>query len=143
MGGRRQLEEEDKTKIKSVLSQLLAQREEIRFACLHGSFLGPHGFRDVDIAVWLDPGRVPRETAKDYEFTLSAWVERELSHPVDVKVLNYAPLSFQYAATDGEAVFLRDEEEWFAFREQTWREYLDYAPVAKEALLDLLSPGPP
>lgn len=87
MRRRREFQEEDKAKIKSVLSQLLAQRDEIRFACLHGSFLEPHGVRDVDIAVWVDPGRIPRETAMDYEFGLSAWIERSM-RPARVAVLS-------------------------------------------------------
>lgn len=142
MRKRRQLKDHDKAEIKRLLSRLLAQREEIGFACLHGSFLEPHGFRDVDIAVWVDPARIPWEHAMDYEFGLSAWIERRIPQPVDVKVLNYAPLGFQYAVTKGEPVFLRDEEAWFAFREQTWRDYFDFAPLAKEALLDLLNPAP-
>lgn len=140
MNGRR-LPDRDKAEIKGLLRRLLAQREEIRFACLHGSFLEPHGFRDVDLAVWVDPDSVRQEAAMDYEFKLSAWIEQGVPHPIDVKVLNYAPLSFQYAVTKGEPVCLRDEEEWFAFREQTWRDYLDFAPLAKEALLDLLGPA--
>lgn len=40
--------------------------------------------------------------------------------------------------TKGEPVLLRDEDEWLAFREETWRDYLDFAPLAKEALVDLL-----
>lgn len=139
MRGRRQLREEDKARIKDVLSQLLGREGAVRFACFHGSFLEPHGFRDVDIAVWVDPARVSREAAMDYEFKLSALLERSVSCPVDVKVLNYAPLGFQHAATNGELIFSRDAEEWLAFRERTWRDYLDFAPIAKEALRDLLS----
>ncbi len=124
--------------MKRSLRERLAQREELRFACLHGSFLEARGFRDVDLAVWVDPPRISREAALDYEFALSAWLERWIPHPIDVKVLNYAPLSFQYAVTRGELILLRDEDEWFAFREQTWRDYLDFAPLAREALIDLL-----
>ena len=34
------------------------------------------------------------------------------------------------------------EEAWFTFRERTWRDYLDFVPLAKEALLDLLGSRP-
>ncbi len=138
MTGWRHLRNADKAEITRLLRQLLAQREEIRFACLHGSFLEPRGFRDVDVAVWVDPIKIPKENALDYEFRLSASIEGGISHPIDVKVLNYAPLSFQYAATEGEPILVRDEDEWFGFRERIWRDYWDFAPLAKEALLDLL-----
>ncbi len=134
----RHLRNADKAEITRLLRHLLAQREEIRFACLHGSFLEPRGFRDVDVAVWVDPIKIPKENALDYEFRLSAWTEGRISQPIDVKVLNYAPLSFQYAAAEGEPILVRDENEWFGFRERIWRDYWDFAPLAKEALLDLL-----
>jgi hypothetical protein len=34
-----------------------------------------------------------------------------------------------------------DPEEWHDFREHTWRAYLDFAPHADAALLDLLRPN--
>jgi predicted nucleotidyltransferase len=138
MNRRRQLPEGSKANIKRQLRQLLDQRQEIRFACLHGSFLEPQGFRDVDVAVWVDPSAVPKEKALSYAFTLSAWLERRISLPVDVQVLNDASLGFQYEATKGEPILVRDEDEWCDFRERLWRDHWDFAPLAREALLDLL-----
>jgi hypothetical protein len=142
MQGRRRLQDADRAEVKRLLTELLAGREELRFACLHGSFLEPGAFRDVDLAVWVDPARVPKEGALDYELALSAWLEPRLRLPVDVKIVNYAPLGFQFAVAKGEPVLVRDEDEWFAFRERTWRDYLDFAPLAREALADLLDPAP-
>jgi predicted nucleotidyltransferase len=138
MKGRRRLGTTEKADVKRLLQQFLGQREEIRFACLHGSFLEPSGFRDVDVAVWVDPAGVPEEKALDYAFTLSARLEHWISLPIDVKVLNYASLGFQYAAMQGEPILVRDENEWCDCRERLWRDYWDFAPLAREALLDLL-----
>lgn len=138
MLGRRQVTDRDRAEIVARLRRLLGERAEIRFACLHGSFLEPYGFRDLDVAVWVDPAAVPAPTALDYELRLAAWLEREVRYAVDVKVLNDAPLGFRYAATRGVPLLTRDEEEWHAFRERTWRAYFDFAPHAREALLDLL-----
>lgn len=138
MLGRRQVKDRDKAEIMARLRRLLDERAEIRFACLHGSFLEPYGFRDVDVAVWVEPVAVPAPTTLDYEFRLAAWLEREVCYAVDVKVLNYAPLGFRYAATRGVPLLIRDEEEWHAFRERTWRAYFDFAPHVREGLLDLL-----
>ena len=147
MGPVRQLPDCEKAEITRSLRELLASREEVRFACLHGSFLGsfvePQGFRDIDLAVWVDPDRVPRDRVLEYECELSAGLERSIRLPIDAKVLNYAPLSFQYAVTHGEPILVRDEDAWFAFRERTWRAYLDFAPLAREVLVDLLAPVPP
>lgn len=138
----RQLPGRAKVEIKRRLRGLLAGREEVRFACLHGSVVEPRGFRDVDLTVRVDPHRVPREAALDYEFEVSAWLERGIPHPVDVKVLNYAPLGFRYAVTQGEPLVVRDLEAWRAFRETTWEAYLDVAPLSRAMLLDLLGAPP-
>jgi hypothetical protein len=33
---------------------------------------------------------------------------------------------------------VRDREAWATFRERTWNEYLDFAPLREEALRDLV-----
>ncbi len=48
-----------------------------------------------------------------------------------------APVSFRYAVTRGEELFVLDREAWSMFRERTWNEYLDFAPLREEALRDL------
>lgn len=141
----RQLSPEGKAQLQKELRDLLGQRGEIQVACVHGSFLGDLGFRDVDIALWVDAERVARERALDYELDLSLWLEGRLSQPipVDVKVLNYAPLGFRYAASHGIPLFLRDPEAWYSFQEETWRDYWDFQPLADAMLRDLLSPREP
>lgn len=45
----------DRSELSRRLQALLEPREEIVFACLHGSFQRGEPFRDVDVAVWLEP----------------------------------------------------------------------------------------
>ena len=56
---------------------------------------------------------------------------------VDVRVVENAPPSFRYAVTRGEELYVRDRQAQAMFREQTWNEYLDFAPLREEALRDL------
>jgi hypothetical protein len=138
---RHQLSSEFRDEIKHRLGQILSQRKEVGFACIHGSFLEPAvGFRDIDVGIWADPSSVPPERALDYEGELSAWLEHYLLYPVDVKVLNYTSLGFRYAASGGTLLFARDIDLWYQFRERTWIEYLDFAPMSKQMLFDLLRP---
>lgn len=141
----RQLSPEGKARLQRELTDLVRGRHEIQFACVHGSFLGEVGFRDVDIGIWVDPEQVAREKALDYEMELSWSIEQRLSYqvPVDARVLNYAPLSFRYAASRGILLLQRDSETWYSFREQTWRDYWDFQPLADAMLRDLLSPREP
>ncbi len=142
MMARHQLSPEAKRHLQAELEALLRTRREIQFAVLHGSFLEATGFRDLDVAVWIDPALVPRDQALDYEIELAIWLERRLSNsiPVDVKVLNYSPLGFRYATSKGIPLLLRDAEAWYTFREETWRDYWDFLPFNRAMLADLLSP---
>jgi predicted nucleotidyltransferase len=126
-----------KQELKARLRERLAARPEVRFAYLHGSFLERETLGDVDVAVSVEPGGLPGDDATAYELALEAALEQGLSVPVDVRVLEDAPVSFQYAATRGETLFIRDREAWAAFREGTWTAYLDFAPLRTEALRDL------
>ncbi len=133
----RQLSKKEKEGLKGALVYLLTRRKEVAFAYLYGSFLSAAWFRDVDIAVFVDEKRVDRKEVLDYEISLSLELEKELRLPVDVKVLNYAPLSFRYEVTKGEVIFSRDEEARFTFLEKTWHRYLDFAPVERQFIEEM------
>lgn len=133
------LPSEAKDLVAKRLAAVLEQQPEVQFACLHGSFEDSiDGFNDIDVAVWLEPSKIRRESVLDYQLDLSCLLERQVEDPVDVKVLNFATLGFQYAASGGSLLATSDREKWFSFRERTWQMYLDYAPVARQALPDLL-----
>ena len=72
-----------------------------------------------------------------------SWLERHVPYSTDAKVLNYASMGLRYAASGGLLVFARDEESWYQFREETWMHYLDFAPLSKQMLFDLLGASPP
>ena len=74
---------------------------------------------------------------------LEGVLEQGLDVPVDVRVLEDAPVSFRYAVTRGETLFVRDPEAWALFRERTWTAYLDFAPLRAEVLRDLTGRVPP
>lgn len=133
------LPSESKELVVKQLASVLEQQPEVQFACLHGSFEdSTNGFNDIDVAVWLEPSTIKPESVLDYQLDLSSLLERHVEYPVDIKVLNFATLGFQYAASGGSLLATSDREKWFTFRERTWQMYLDYAPVARQALLDLL-----
>lgn len=136
----RRLAAEEKDELGRRLGALIPQRPEITFACVHGSFLDPElGFRDIDVAVWVDASVQDKEAALEYEWELSSWLERAIPHPIDAKVLNYSTLGFRHAASGGRLIWARDPVLWYDFREKTWEEYLDFAPFARLILQDLLN----
>ena len=129
-----------KTMIKK-LRESLEKRDEIIFAYVHGSFAEGLSFKDIDVAVYVDEKTVTIKDAIDYGLEISAITELESGlTPLDIKVINYAPVGFRYYATKGILLFSKDEEIRCNFLEDTWRRYFDLLPKRKQLILDLASP---
>jgi len=75
----------------------------------------------------------------DYELKLSTEIEKAVRLPVDVKVLNSAPLSFKYRAVKGELLISKNEEIRFRFIERTLMEYLDFKPIEERMIEEVLT----
>jgi predicted nucleotidyltransferase len=117
----------------------LQARPEIVLALLHGSFARGEAFRDIDVAVWLEPVEYPKHERFRYALDLSVQLRIALGYPVDVHVLNDVPLSFRYHALAGAPVVVRDEALLDELRERTWDEYFDFLPFARQYLREVLS----
>jgi predicted nucleotidyltransferase len=113
------------------LRQLLEARPEISFAYLHGSFIDGVAYHDVDVALYLDP---PAADPFDYEMALSVKLTRALHLPVDVHLLNSAPLGFQHQVFRGELLFARNEEMLTDFIEHVAWEYMQFSHYLREYL---------
>ena len=127
----------DVEQLLEALNARLIHRPEILFAYVHGSLVdGIMPFRDVDVALYVDPAWGREHDLFTYETKLAVELTRALRSdvqskvPVDVHVLNTSPLSFQlHVIRDGRLLFVHDEESWFNFREHTIRHAMDMAPL--------------
>ncbi len=113
------------------LRSLLSKEKGIYFAFIHGSFLSGADFKDIDIAVYLDDSTLKKIDRIDYELKLSLRLEKYVDKPIDVKILNEAPLGFRYHSTRGYLLFSHDEFIREEFLCRTWSEYFDFKPVSK------------
>ena len=116
----------------------LQERPEILLALLHGSFLTGGLFRDVDLALYLGPGMIRREAVRDSELEQGVRWSADLGVPIDIRVLNDAPVTFRYHALKGTALLVRDEELVDELRAKTWDEYCDFAPFARRYLREVI-----
>ncbi len=99
-----ELDPEGKEEIVKKIREALKKEEEVVFAYLHGGFLERNFFRDVDLAIWLE------NPEKSFEYVLKLPSALRVSLPVDVQVLNGAPLPFQYRVmTRGRLIVSKDE----------------------------------
>lgn len=108
----------------------LQGRPEIRFAVLIGSAAKGLPFHDLDVAVMVDRAYIPAEHDIDYMLDTAQRLEQRAPCPVDVSVINRAPLGFRYNASRGFLLTAQDLDEYDRFRERTWDEYFDFLPVA-------------
>lgn len=135
---RYRLTSREKAQVTSALHDLLAFREEVLFAYLHGSFINGSRFRDVDVAVYLDNGRLTRRASLEYQVTLAKDLSRALHLPVDVTVLNVAPLGLRHNAVSGRVLLCRANGTRTHFAEGTCRHYERIRKTARHALFSLL-----
>jgi hypothetical protein len=106
---------------------------------LHGSFTRGGTYRDIDVAVWLAPERLSRDKRFRYALDLSVDLQLQLRSPIDVRVLNDAPLAFRYHALQGRPLVSRDEAFLDELRARTWDDYIDFQPFARQYLREALS----
>ncbi|MFB0536095.1 MAG: nucleotidyltransferase domain-containing protein [Anaerolineae bacterium] len=124
-------------KVKDALALCLQDRPEILFAILYGSAAEGRPFQDLDIGLFVDRASVPVSAELDYAFALADELERVAPHPVDVRVINDAPLPFRYNVSRGIPLLVHDKEVFARFLERTWDEFLDFQPVAMQYLEEL------
>jgi len=126
------LSRKEKQKIEIILRDILERKEEIIFAYIFGSFLDDLFFRDIDVGVYLK--NISRKEAFNYELELGCEIESKIKIPVDLKIINFAPLYFQFHILQGKILFVKDEELWANFLDLTLRKYLDFKPLREEFL---------
>src|SRR2546427_2564556 len=130
--------EVDRERVVARLKRELEACLEIVLALLHGSFARGGEHRDIDVAIRLDPDRLSRDERFRYALDLSVHLQLQLGSPIDVRVLNDAPLAFRYHALQGRPLVVRDEEFLDELRARTWDDYLDFQPFARQYLREAL-----
>lgn len=124
------------------LVEALQAEPSVWGAWLHGSFLEGRPFHDIDIAIYVSPDSPAASAPLPLVLDLGDRLERVVRLPVDVRVLNRAPLSFQFHATAGRPLLLRNPEACHRFVEQVRRVYGDFEPMIRQHLRDVLAMNP-
>jgi uncharacterized protein len=116
------------------LSAELEKKSGIAFAYLHGSLLDSDAVHDVDVGLYVRESEAERGSAIAAE--LFARLTAMAGLPVDVRVLNEAPLSFVYHVLRGRLLACHDEDLLTATIEDVARRYLDLAPLLRQGTKD-------
>ncbi len=115
------------------IRDMLIGREDIRFAYIFGSFVTEEVFRDIDLAVYLQDA--DRKQALFFEVDLERTLEDRVGFPIDVRVINHAPLPFRYhVLKDGIPLLDRTPDLRSDYEQLTWKDYFDYKHIRDEYL---------
>ncbi|RLF10221.1 MAG: hypothetical protein DRJ69_03420 [Thermoprotei archaeon] len=121
---------DEKRRLLKILKNKLKNIDDIVFAYIHGGFTERDEFRDIDIALWIKNV----ERAYYYTVNLSAKLEAELGIPIDIQVINEAPLPFKHHVfTQGKLLFSKDESLRTTIVDETIRKYIDLIKINKIA----------
>lgn len=125
--------------------EVLLANNGIAFAYVHGSALESASPCDIDIAVYLDHEwleRCDRASGPLMEFVipLELALESALGMPVDVQILNRAPLPFRArVVTQGRPLIDKAPAVRADFEYRSRYEYFDFLPRRREYLAEILA----
>jgi uncharacterized protein len=123
--------DEERRDVVNRLAAALAREPNIAFAYLYGSFVGAEAFHDIDIGVYESRCAPGQDTM--YVLELTQRLAGLVPFPVDVRILNDAPVSFLYHVLRGRPIHIQDDEVLTDLMEQTVRQYLDMAPLLRQS----------
>ncbi len=117
---------EEKYRIVERVRRLLEKEEDIIFAYVHGSFVERRFFRDIDIAIWL------KDVTISFYYVVEFPTKVNIGIPLDMQVLNEAPLPFKYHVfTEGTLLISNDENLRAKVTDKVLRMYMDLELLVK------------
>jgi predicted nucleotidyltransferase len=122
-----QLDHEERRQRVERLRAILEKQDSIAFAYLYGSFAENFPFHDIDVGVYAEG--IGEKEATFYSIRLSEMMSSELGLPVDVRVLNFAPVTFLYHVFRGNLIHEKNELIRSQVMERTVQKYLDLRPI--------------
>jgi uncharacterized protein len=129
---------DQRIRIRESLATILRRDERISFAYLYGSFTDDTSrFHDIDLGIFFTGNNLPQMS--ENALTLAADLTPIVTFPVDVRVLNNAPVSFLYHVFQGDMLCENDEDLRCRVMEHTIRHYLDIQPILRQAMKEVFS----
>jgi predicted nucleotidyltransferase len=117
----------DKSEIIEQIREGISTLADVRVAYLYGSFLTRKDFRDIDIAVLVEPSPDPYQMLSRAA-EIGCFLEERIaySRELDVRILNGEPVWFQYQViSTGNPVYTRDDDDRIDFETRVLVEYQD------------------
>jgi len=132
------LKKSEKEKIIKEISSCLSQRhDEIFTVYIFGSFISSRSFSDIDIGVITT---IELNNSLEFELELENRLEKAIKYPVDIRVLNQAPISFnQNVFRTGRVIIDKNPNVRADFVSRILKQYFDFSPFQKRYLQEVLN----
>ncbi len=134
---RRVIKEEKECIIKKI-STKLNELMYIKFAYIFGSFMKEKEFSDIDIGIYIEEKEI--NDYLDIELDLEEELQSIINLPVDVRIINHAPLSFVYhVIKEGVLILERDTLKRSDFESLIFKKYFDFSHFRREYLKEVVN----
>lgn len=135
---KRVLTDKEKEFLIESAAAFLKTKKYIQFAYIFGSFSSGKSFNDIDVGIFVSHEK------PDSLLSLELKIERELGDvlniPVDVRIINIAPLPFIYNVLKSGIVILDNDKSMRAdFEGLIYKKYFDYKHLRDEYLREILN----
>jgi len=139
----KKLSREEKEILIKRISDILKSKEYILFAYIFGSFTSENSFKDIDVGIFISRktnSLILSESPLRLELELECELEDTIYIPVDVRIINDAPLSFIYnVLKNGIVIVDKDKSQRADFEGLIYKKYFDFQHLIKEYLRGIIN----
>lgn len=135
---KQQIPESEKQVIIKQISSRFSKQKKIVFAYIFGSFVSEKKFTDIDIGIFI--ANKKGINTLNFELRMENDINSFIHFPVDVRIINDAPISFVYhVIKDG--VLIKDDAPCLRadFEGMIFKKYLDLAFFRKQYLREVIN----
>ena len=119
------------------VSSHLRKKKNIIFAYIFGSYARNEKFTDVDVGIYINKKKI--QDNMTLEFKLEEEIKSLINFPVDVRIINHAPLSFVYQLIkEGILIVDRDISKRTDFEGIIFKKHFDFARFQKQYLKEVV-----
>ena len=132
------LKKSEKEKIiQEISSDIFQRHDEILTAYIFGSFISAQSFSDIDIGIIA---AMDLSKPLEFELELENRLEKVTKYPVDVRILNQAPISFaQNVFRTGRVIIDKNPNMRADFESRILKQYFDFSPFQQRYLQEVIN----
>ena len=121
--------------IQIISSHFFQQYDEILAVYIFGSFISERHFSDIDIGII---NAMDLSKPLDFELKLENRLEKLIKYPIDVRILNRAPISFiQNVFRAGRVIIDKNPNMRADFEGRILKQYFDFSPFRQKYLQEV------